>query len=388
MRARVAALPVWFVLAALPLPAQTTWVVDANNGPGTHFTDLPPAVAAAAVGDELFIRTGGYSATTVSKGLVLRSLPGVLVYCHLTVRGLPRGQALILRGLSLIGWLDLQQCAGAIHMEGVVLQEWARGVDCDHITLVDFLLAGNWQPHSFTRCQLTMIDGEVWTRWAWLQPTTALSMDASILRAVRTEFLGHSGSTVCTPGCGGSPSVTAVVSTASSFVVGNGCRITGNHHTSTWYSGGGPPIHYSGCVGPSLQGTQGTLLLDPRATITCPSNLPTQTRVIADVTCPTLIRGTTVTVELQGEAMRPAALFAALPLERWVPTLWGEVLLHPGSLSTMAVGVTDGFGRLRATLPVSPHLRLGSLVVFQGFVVDWYGRLHTSLAAQRAVFDP
>ena len=52
------------------LSAQMTWIVDENNGPGTHFTDLPPAVFAASSGDLILVRPGlGYRGFSTSKGL-------------------------------------------------------------------------------------------------------------------------------------------------------------------------------------------------------------------------------------------------------------------------------------------------------------------------------
>src|SRR5262245_50640672 len=57
------------ILALVP----TIWIVDASNGPGTSFTNLPPAVAAAASGDTILVRDGSYSAFTVSgKALTIR----------------------------------------------------------------------------------------------------------------------------------------------------------------------------------------------------------------------------------------------------------------------------------------------------------------------------
>jgi hypothetical protein len=64
-------------MAALPLVvmvlAPTIWIVDAANGPGTSFTDLPPAIAVAASGDTIIVRPGSYSAFNVAgKVLTIR----------------------------------------------------------------------------------------------------------------------------------------------------------------------------------------------------------------------------------------------------------------------------------------------------------------------------
>ncbi|HKB15810.1 MAG TPA: hypothetical protein VKF62_07080 [Planctomycetota bacterium] len=56
------------MLACLLL--QQTWVVDDNPGPGVDFTDIPPAIAAAADGDILLVQPGTYTHFTLSgKGL-------------------------------------------------------------------------------------------------------------------------------------------------------------------------------------------------------------------------------------------------------------------------------------------------------------------------------
>jgi hypothetical protein len=46
-------------------PAQV-FIVDQNNGPGTHFTGLPEAVLAAPSGATLHVRPGQYSAFTLA----------------------------------------------------------------------------------------------------------------------------------------------------------------------------------------------------------------------------------------------------------------------------------------------------------------------------------
>ncbi|MFY9341180.1 MAG: hypothetical protein WAT39_01740 [Planctomycetota bacterium] len=63
------------MLCALPLGLviPTIWIVDAASGPGAHFTDLPPAIAAAQDGDTILVRAGTYSAVTITgKALAIR----------------------------------------------------------------------------------------------------------------------------------------------------------------------------------------------------------------------------------------------------------------------------------------------------------------------------
>src|SRR5688572_28041095 len=53
------------------LCAQNTWIVDAANGTGTHFTTLSPALTAAVDGDLIQVRPGFYAGATVNKGITI-----------------------------------------------------------------------------------------------------------------------------------------------------------------------------------------------------------------------------------------------------------------------------------------------------------------------------
>jgi len=66
-------------IGLVPLLLQTVWVVDDNGGPGVNFTDLPPAIAAAADGDVLLVRAGTYTPfMLLGKGLrILGDGPGL-----------------------------------------------------------------------------------------------------------------------------------------------------------------------------------------------------------------------------------------------------------------------------------------------------------------------
>lgn len=51
----------------------TTWIVDAQLGPGAQFADLPAAVAAAVSGDTILVRAGTYTGFTLAgKALTIR----------------------------------------------------------------------------------------------------------------------------------------------------------------------------------------------------------------------------------------------------------------------------------------------------------------------------
>ena len=60
----------WLIPTFASAAMAQTYVVDAANGPGTHFTDIPAAVAAVPDGAVLEVRLGAYSPFTIAgKGL-------------------------------------------------------------------------------------------------------------------------------------------------------------------------------------------------------------------------------------------------------------------------------------------------------------------------------
>lgn len=105
-----------------------TFLVDANNGPGTQFTDLPPAIAAVPDGSVLLVRPGVYNAAGFDKGLsILATAPGVDVvasaFVGFEIFDLAAHQEVSIRGLRVLPtgsrgfWL--RDCAGRIVIDSV-----------------------------------------------------------------------------------------------------------------------------------------------------------------------------------------------------------------------------------------------------------------------------
>jgi hypothetical protein len=98
------------LLSLLP----TIWVVDASNGPGTNFTSLPAAVAAAGTGDTILVRPGIYEAFNVTgKALTIRGAgaattmvqlapPAGSTYSSTTIDGVPAGTAFYMSGMGFV----------------------------------------------------------------------------------------------------------------------------------------------------------------------------------------------------------------------------------------------------------------------------------------------
>jgi hypothetical protein len=113
-------------LALLSMTASAgTWIVDDDGGPGVDFTDIAPAVAAAAPGDTLLILDGIYSTFELDKPLALVAQPGAKVQggpsCR--VRDLPAGGVISISGLAFGGlnWPIVENCAGTVVLDGLEL---------------------------------------------------------------------------------------------------------------------------------------------------------------------------------------------------------------------------------------------------------------------------
>ena len=101
------------LLFLAPLAAQRTWIVDQNGGAGVDFTDIPPALTAAAAGDRIEVRGAfTYSPCTVDKGVDLEALAGARVG-ELTVQNLPASQWARVTGFTVQGSLGIPFGRGA-----------------------------------------------------------------------------------------------------------------------------------------------------------------------------------------------------------------------------------------------------------------------------------
>ena len=140
------------LLAATPAWAAGTWIVDDSGGPGVNFTSIPPAIAAASVGDKIFVRAGSYAAFTFNKPLVIRGEPGVNVAGNVLIDGLAVGTSSALSSCSL-STLVVQNCAGGVLLEALTfssganpLSEFVLVDNCDDVRLRACSILGGDDP--------------------------------------------------------------------------------------------------------------------------------------------------------------------------------------------------------------------------------------------------
>lgn len=134
-------------LFAASLCAQTTYVVDRLNRPGTDFLDVPAAAAAAADGDTLLLRSdaGVYTPVTTGKGLrIVGDAVGPAIFSvaagapGFVVSGLPAGRDFVLRNCMVLGTgvaagprLRLENCLGRVHLQQVEVAVYTGAVAID-----------------------------------------------------------------------------------------------------------------------------------------------------------------------------------------------------------------------------------------------------------------
>jgi hypothetical protein len=161
------------------LLGQQVWKVDCTGTPGSHFTDLPPAVAAAAPGDTILVYYGMpgvcahlYTAPSITKplrivGFNVTASPGSNTPTSATVRGplsisgIAAGEKVCLCNIVLyhlgspapspvVSPLDIMDCAGDVVLEDFFYQGGGWGGQhvsiqrCANVVLrgCDFYMAG------------------------------------------------------------------------------------------------------------------------------------------------------------------------------------------------------------------------------------------------------
>jgi hypothetical protein len=150
--------------------AQQVWKVHCMGGPGVHFTDLPPAVAAASPGDTILVYAtqtstcSTYTAPTITKPLsILGFVTGgptgnnnptqVQLLGHLNITGMAAGEQVLISNFFIVHaatsfppWnvgspITATDCDGSIVFEDVDyynqgnINQVIRFERCDHVVL-------------------------------------------------------------------------------------------------------------------------------------------------------------------------------------------------------------------------------------------------------------
>ena len=184
MMLRIAALFSILICSTGWAVGQSTWVVDALNGPGTHFTNLPPAVAASSPGDVILIRyvpptVAIYDGAQIWHGLTIAGIGGKApIQGVLRVDLLPADQHLILRDLHMgpftgagtagNGQIHSFDNQGSVHLQGILRDTtnapglvWWNFVNTELVTLTncEFHTLSLYHAVTFRNCDLVTLHG-------------------------------------------------------------------------------------------------------------------------------------------------------------------------------------------------------------------------------------
>jgi hypothetical protein len=341
-----------FVLAlAAAIPAQT-FVVDAANGPGTHFTEIAAAVAAVPDGATIEVRAGAYLPFSITgKGVSVFGLGGVtLTGQGFVVHSTSAAQTVVVRGVQVnLGRILLAACQGPVVLEqcsyshqGFLQAALQLDVhDCAQVHVADCLLGGDLSPAA----QAT--DSTVLLRGSTLRGGTCLFATASTVDFVDcVQQTGSSG----------------FAGTTAMFLQGGSVRLVGGSITAR--------------LGTCIAGT-GSARVDPSTTMTPRNGFPVSTIPMTLVPMPSVVAsdgplGGAMTTTMRGPDGGFGGLLVGLPGAAWTfPGIAEPIWLLRG---TEAVCALAGFAagtslQVVFTIPNAPALR-GARFGWQGVSHD------------------
>lgn len=172
-------------------------VVDDNGGPGVDYTDLPPAIAAAASFDVILVSPGSYSSFVLSKDVtILGTGTGVFIAPGSQITGIGAGKRAVLCDL-LPRDLRVQTCAGTVVLDGVIMETgWPTA-------LTNLLVVDDCADVRAIRCQLG-------TSNEWAGSRGGARVTQSRMEIVQSLVNGGAGASVsCGAGHAGDAAVTA-----------------------------------------------------------------------------------------------------------------------------------------------------------------------------------
>ena len=376
------AVPALLLLLAAAARADVL-VVDAAGGPGVDATQISAAVALAADGDVILVRSRRYASfSIVNRSLVVPQDAGaaVIVDGQITVRDLAPGRQVLLRGLTTGTpsghGVSVERCAGPVWIEACTLRG-AVGVgsfglgghgvavqDCAAVTLL--------------RCTSTGGDGGPGPAGIDGTGGSGAYSSNSMLAAHGCTFTGGDGDT---GGSGSGGGGSGLWLSSAGFGFAGGCTLTGGD--------GGVALGTSGCPNPGAGGYGLFALFDAHALTlegthvggaggtasglpTCPDGNPGQPVLTAFPSTHTALAGRARSLRIpspvrEGQAVQvilsgdpgDVAWVLASPLQAFLPLPQHHgVLSVPATTTLLFVGAVPGGGQIVLTTAL-PELPVG-----------------------------
>lgn len=375
------------LLAVLAVPALAqapTFVVDAANGPGTHYTNLQTAVSSVPDGSNLVVRSGNYGSLDVGqRGVALLGEPGATIFL-LSIHDTIASQRVLMAGMTVAGRIDVQNAAGPVVLDGNGQSLAGAGFYAVRILTSSQVHLRRWTvptpsvqwPMFVTSSNVVVDQCTVTGRnfgGASVPNQAAITAFSSTLQLVDTYCRGGNGGTQYVPFALHTPGAAAIQLLQSSklYIAG----------TSTVAAGLNSPL--VGGYGQALVGTA-TDVAYMNASVA--STTPLTTTVTVQASAAPVLRtvdgviGGVCTANRTGAPNTLCAVLASVCVAPFAfPGIVEPIWLDPLTSVSVAVGISDAAGALPASLPV-PNLQalLGFTFLWQAVDLDPSGQMQLS----------
>lgn len=403
---------------AAAAPTQSFWIVDVHNRPGTNFTDLPPAVAAAAPGDVIVVRyqwiyTGCcspplfYTAPTIDKPLLIlgeaitasqgyRIIPDISGM--LNVHGIGAGSRVVLANLRIddypatSGGINCQGNAGEILLANCEIgSRWlsfttiahVQFVDCQRVLLRDSTFHAHLGRNLLVRSDVTA-ENCAFGAGGYSSGRPGLELQGARAVLVGCTVNGSGGFSYSGFNCtavGYQASVALTVDATSSAFLGPATVLNAPRDFDGGFCSNSVQLY-------DAAWSAGHLEIDPAATLTGPvsgswlQQSQWQTRSsLAPI-------GGTLTSGIDAWPNMPVILAASMRPAAPLPTPLGELWLEPASMLVLRVGVADASGHFAHSLPVGTFIPIGQLLAFQAVGMQRNGSLVLASPSATPILPP
>lgn len=368
MRTEILSFSVLCLLAATG-QAQRTWSVAAAGGSGVDFTDIPPAVAAAADDDILLVRAGDYSELNLNgKGLKVLGEAGARVSI-VAVSNISSTQRAVVTDFEVLLLLAVSATHGQVLLERLSIPFGLRAASIVGNADVRMSACDVLGPLWIERSEVTVTDSRLGGRASAVGAQPSLSVVGGRVTLSRCTVVGQS------------EFQTSLAAAAIRLEVGATVVVTddGSNLIAAGVATNTPQ--------PSAVFGSGSFVRDPRVRLfagTAPPVVgPIETvRAMATLRALGAPVGGNVQVELAGAVGEPYALVVGLPsLPIALPHLGGSVGLSILAVVTQGVFTSTPVG---LSLPVNAGVPPGLALAWQAVAGDGTGGFQLSNVATYA----
>lgn len=383
---------IWLLCSGLcAATTAQTFVVDASNGPGTHYTSIAAATAAVPSGATLLVRPGIYGEFVIdNKSLTVIGGAGVEVANSVwwipafEIKWIAASQRVVLQGIALAGPIQsarVHDCAGAVVLEDLAMSPaptnafgvgdiWIRR--CDQVALrgwnaSEVLL---WLIDSRVVLESCVLRGQVAQQVGsfYAPSSSALLVEGGVTELVDCRLYGGGGDPNSLFGWN-RPAIDGAAVTQPVFRILAPCRLEGAS------AAGWAPA-------PAIAGG-GSLRLDPAVALVSSAGSPIDPGyTVVSAPMPAVLGssappGGSLTASALGPTGVLAVLVLGLPGPPFaVPGIADPVWIDPGVFAFYAIGVPQVGVPLTGSVAVPNHPS------FVGLILAWQSVAATGAGLQ------